>query len=99
MAASGRPRRFRRRRRQSLADDHGGMMQTLDLHGLDRFLSPRSIAVIGASPEPHRIRGALLRLLRKNSFPGAIYPINPSYEDIHGLRCYPSIGAVGAPVD
>jgi acyl-CoA synthetase (NDP forming) len=82
-----------------VADDHRGMMQNLDPKGLDRFLSPRSVAVIGASPEPHRIRGALLRLLRKNGFPGAIYPINPSYADIHGLCCYPCITAVGLPID
>jgi acyl-CoA synthetase (NDP forming) len=88
-----------------VGDDHGGMMQkkfdpkSLDAKNLEHFLSPRSVAIIGASPEPHRIRGALLRLLRKNDFPGAIYPINPSYGEIDGLRCYPTIAAVGAPVD
>lgn len=74
-------------------------MQSMDPLHLAPFFSPRSIAVIGASPEPHRIRGALLRLLRKNDFPGAIYPINPSYRDIHGLACYPSLAAVGSPID
>jgi acetate---CoA ligase (ADP-forming) len=82
-----------------VGDDHGGMMQHSDPTGLDLFLSPRAIAIIGASPEPHRIRGALLRLLRKNFYPGAIYPINPTYQDIDGLRCYPSVAAVGAPID
>jgi acyl-CoA synthetase (NDP forming) len=82
-----------------LADDHGGMMQHSDQTDLDRFLSPRSIAIIGASPEPHRIRGALLHLLRKNGFPGAIYPVNPTYQDIGGLRCYPNVAAIGAPID
>ena len=66
---------------------------------LDNFLAPSSVAVIGASPDPHRIRGALLEMLRNNGYPGAIYPVNPSYRDIAGLRCYESIAAVGAPVD
>jgi len=67
--------------------------------GLDGFLSPRSVAIVGASPEPHGIRGALLRLLRKNGFAGAVYPVNPSHREIDGLQCYPDIAAIGAPVD
>ena len=66
---------------------------------LDSFLAPRSVAVVGASPEPHRIRGALLHMLRKNGFAGDIYPINPSYPEIAGLRCYPTATAVDAPID
>ncbi|MFZ0019420.1 MAG: acetate--CoA ligase family protein, partial [Acetobacteraceae bacterium] len=60
---------------------------------------PQSIAVLGASPDTHRIRGRLLHQLRENGYPGRILPINPSYQDIGGLRCYASIGAVGEPVD
>ena len=48
-----------------------------------------SIAVLGASPDLHRIRGRLLHQLRENGFPGRILPINPSYQDIDGLPCYP----------
>ena len=55
--------------------------------------------MLGASPDTHRIRGRLLHQLRENGFPGRILPINPSYQEIDGLRCYPSIGAVGEPVD
>ena len=63
------------------------------------FFWPQSIAVLGASPDTHRIRGRLLHQLRENGFPGRILPINPSYQEIGGLRCYASIGAVGSPVD
>ncbi len=68
-------------------------------HALQSFFWPQSIAVLGASPDLHRIRGRLLHQLRENGYPGRILPINPSYEDINGLRCYPSIGAVGEPID
>jgi acyl-CoA synthetase (NDP forming) len=37
--------------------------------------------------------------LRKNEFPGRIYPVNPSYTEIDGLRCYPTVAAIGEPVD
>src|SRR3954464_5166605 len=63
-------------------------------HPLHSFFWPESIAVLGASPDLHRIRGRLLHQLRENGFPGRILPINPSYQDIDGLTCYPSIGAV-----
>jgi acyl-CoA synthetase (NDP forming) len=68
-------------------------------HALQSFFWPQSIAVLGASPDTHRIRGRLLHQLRENGYPGRILPINPSYQDIGGLRCYASIGAVGEPVD
>ncbi|HEY0185038.1 MAG TPA: CoA-binding protein, partial [Rhodopila sp.] len=68
-------------------------------HRLHSFFWPESIAVLGASPDLHRIRGRLLHQLRENGFPGRILPINPSYQEIDGLPCYPSIGAVKGPVD
>src|SRR3954470_8061048 len=68
-------------------------------HPLHSFFWPESIAVLGASPDLHRIRGRLLHQLRENGFPGRILPINPSYRDIDGLTCYSSIGAVGGAID
>jgi len=68
-------------------------------HKLHSFFWPASIAVLGASPDLHRIRGRLLHQLRENGFPGRILPINPSYQEIDGLRCYPSIGAAGGEID
>src|SRR6202158_3496070 len=38
-------------------------------------------------------------MLRNNDYPGKIYPINPNYGDIDGLKCYPSIADVGQPID
>src|SRR4051812_20511928 len=68
-------------------------------HPLDTFFSPSSIALIGASRDLEKIPGRLLSMLRKNEFPGKIYPINPNYGDIDGLKCYSSIAEIGAPID
>jgi acetate---CoA ligase (ADP-forming) len=68
-------------------------------HPLDSFFAPDSIALIGASRDQEKIPGRLLSMLRKNEFPGRIYPINPNYGEIDGLKCYPSIAAVGQPID
>src|SRR5438045_7365368 len=68
-------------------------------HPLDTFFAPDSIAMIGASRDLEKIPGRLLSMLRKNNYPGKIYPINPNYGDIDGLRVYPSIADVGEPID
>jgi acetate---CoA ligase (ADP-forming) len=68
-------------------------------HPLDSFFAPESIALIGASRDLEKIPGRLLSMLRKNEFPGKLYPINPNYGEIDGLKCYPTIAAVGQPID
>src|SRR3984893_1499012 len=68
-------------------------------HPLDSFFAPDSIALIGASRDLEKIPGRLLSMLRKNGFPGKLYPINPNYCDIDGLKCFPSIADVGQKID
>jgi acyl-CoA synthetase (NDP forming) len=68
-------------------------------HPLDTFFSPSSIAIIGASRDPVKIPGLLLAFLRKNQFAGEIFPVNPNYPDIDGLKCYASIAAIARPID
>ncbi|HLG85473.1 MAG TPA: acetate--CoA ligase family protein [Bradyrhizobium sp.] len=68
-------------------------------HPLDSFFAPQSIALIGASRDQEKIPGRLLAMLRKNGFPGKIYPINPNYDAIDGLACFKSIADVTAPID
>jgi acyl-CoA synthetase (NDP forming) len=58
---------------------------------LQAFLAPSSIALIGASPDKSRIRGRLLHMLKQNRYPGRLLLINPSYNEIDGLRCFPDI--------
>src|SRR5436309_5470563 len=68
-------------------------------HPLDTLFAPGSIALIGASRDQEKIPGRLLSMLRKNAFPCKIYPINPNYGDIDGLKCFSSIADVGQPID
>lgn len=68
-------------------------------HPLDRFFSPHSIAIIGASPDASKIRGLLQSLLQKNGYPGRLYPVNPSYREINGVPCFPSVEVIGEPID
>lgn len=72
----------------------------MSLHSL---FHPQRIAVIGASPNTKAIRGRYFELLKGGGYPGEILPVNPSYEDIHGTPCYPTIAAARAhaagPID
>ena len=61
---------------------------------LQRLFEPRSIAIVGASPEPKKIPGMIVDFLRKSGFAGKVYPVNPRYEKIHEFTCYPNVDAL-----
>ena len=66
---------------------------------LDVLFSPRGIAIIGATPDKGRAGGQPLHYLREFGYEGGIYPVNPKYQDIDGVRCYPDPAAVPKPCD
>lgn len=65
---------------------------------LDRLFTPRSIAVIGASATPGSVGNIYLKSLLDGEYGGRVYPVNPKYDEILGLRCYDSIRETG-PAD
>ena len=52
------------------------------------LISPRSIAVIGASEDVHKPGGALLANLLRSSFNGDIYVVNPKADTVQGIKSY-----------
>jgi len=66
---------------------------------LDSLLTPKSVAVVGASATPGKIGYSVMKNLIDGGYKGAIYPINPSAEEILGIKCYPSISDVSGSVD
>lgn len=67
---------------------------------LERMLEARSVAVIGASAREGSVGHETLReLVELGRFDGAVYPINPRYEELFGHRCYASVAEVPEPVD
>jgi acetate---CoA ligase (ADP-forming) len=67
--------------------------QAADRTPLHSLLAPRSIAVVGASPTSY-VGRVILENLRALGFPGAVYPVNPRYEEVMGWRCYPSLDSL-----
>lgn len=66
---------------------------------LDSLFTPRSVAVVGASDTPMKIGAIPITYLLRQGFMGRILPINPSRETVQGLRAWPSLAAVGEPID
>lgn len=66
---------------------------------LDYFFKPGAIAIVGASSREGSIGFTLLSNLTKDGFTGPLYPINPKHDEILGHKAYPSVSAVGSPID
>src|SRR5664280_209356 len=62
------------------------------------FFRPSSIAVIGASAREDSLGGQIITNLLYG-YKEAIYPVNPNYKEIKGLRCFPAVEAIPASVD
>jgi acyl-CoA synthetase (NDP forming) len=61
---------------------------------LERFFNPRAIAIIGASQDFNTISGQPLKFLRSHGYQGRLYPVNPRYPEIAGVKCYRALADV-----
>ncbi|VCU70378.1 succinyl-CoA synthetase subunit beta [Pigmentiphaga humi] len=66
---------------------------------LDRLLRPKSIAVVGASPEPGSVSGLLLANLARFGYPGQLHLVSRSRDEVNGVRCLRSIDELPDGVD
>ena len=57
----------------------------------------RTWAVVGCSPDPSRDSHRIAALLQRRGF--RVIPVNPGATEILGERCFPSLAAIGEPVD
>jgi acetyltransferase len=71
----------------------------LDNSSLEYFYHPKSIAIVGASGNPRKPGGRPLAALLKRGYAGKIYPVNPRYPEIAGVRCYPTLSEIPGEVD
>jgi acyl-CoA synthetase (NDP forming) len=52
------------------------------------------VAVIGASERTDSMGAWALTNLARGGYKGDLYAVNPAYEELHGLRCYPSLSSL-----
>ncbi|MEI6415644.1 MAG: acetate--CoA ligase family protein, partial [Pseudomonadota bacterium] len=68
-------------------------------HYLSKLFSPQSVAIIGASERPDSVGNVVLKNMLEGGYQGKLYAVNPNHAEILGIRAYPSIGAIGEPVE
>ncbi len=73
--------------------------RTAAVAALRSFLSPRSVAVIGASRRRRTIGGEIVHNLISAGFAGELYAVNNKARSVQGRRSYRSIAQVPGPVD
>lgn len=69
------------------------------INAMRSFLSPRTVAVIGASRNRATIGGRLFHNLIEAGFQGPLYPVNPQSTSVQGVPAYKSILDVPDRVD
>ena len=66
---------------------------------LDALFWPRSIALVGASPDKTIIRGRIVEAVTLRGFDGPLHAVSRSHDEIAGITCYPSVEALPGQVD
>ena len=66
---------------------------------IDCIISPKSIAVVGATNRPGSVGLATFKNLLRAGYQGVLYPVNPKSKSIQGVKAYPSLTDVPDDVD
>ena len=62
---------------------------------LDHFFSPQSVAIVGASRRVGKVGYEILAGMLKAGFEGDLYPVNPTSDEVQGLKAYPDLTSIG----
>lgn len=66
---------------------------------LTKLLNPKSIAIVGVSNNPSKLGSLILSNILNSGYQGKIFPVNPKYEEVLGLKCYKSISEINEVID
>lgn len=61
---------------------------------LDAALNPKSVAIVGASDNPHKVGGRPILYMRNYGFKGKIFPVNPARAEVQGYKAYADLAAL-----
>jgi len=67
--------------------------------GLEPLFLPRSVAVVGATERSGTVGRSVLSNLRESKFPIKLYAVNPSRDEILGIKTHKSIADLPAGID
>lgn len=61
------------------------------------LLNSKTIAVVGASPNPSRPSHWISQYLLSEGY--RVIPVNPGHEELFGLKCYPDVASIEDEID
>ena len=71
-----------------------------DASFMDLFFNAKSVALVGASPEPGKIGNSVMESLVKHDYKGKVYPVNAKgYPEIMGIKAYKNLLDIKDPID
>ena len=70
-----------------------------NITSMEKFFTPKSVALVGASATPGKIGNSVLDALGKQDYKGKVYPINPKQKKILGIKCFPTLESIKAKID
>ncbi|MDQ3838400.1 MAG: acetate--CoA ligase family protein [Thermoproteota archaeon] len=71
-----------------------------DSNFMDIFFKPKSVAVIGASPEASKVGNSILKSLLERNFCGKVFPISyEGHKEVMGLRAFKCLEDVDEQLD
>jgi acyl-CoA synthetase (NDP forming)/GNAT superfamily N-acetyltransferase len=68
-------------------------------NSMARMFRPKAVAVVGASRDPASVGGMIFHHLLHNHYTGTVFPVNNQAVSVHGVKAYPSVGALPEPPD
>jgi acetate---CoA ligase (ADP-forming) len=70
----------------------------LEQHPLHPFLAPRSVAIVGVSPNWSYVNSILQQIVALKT-PDRVFPVNPNYPEVAGLPAYPRLTDIPGEVE
>ncbi len=69
------------------------------MSSLKSLFEAQSVAIVGASNDPHKIGGRPVAYMKRLGYQGKLIPINPKANVIQGIAAKPSLAELDEPVD
>jgi len=66
---------------------------------LDKIFHPKNVAIVGATKKANKIGNVLMKNFSEGKYRGGIFPVNPKYTQVMGLKCYSSVLEVEKKID
>ncbi|PUU95366.1 CoA-binding protein [Halanaerobium sp.] len=64
---------------------------------IEKTMKMKNWAVVGATTKKNRYGHKIVKKLNKNNY--NVFPVNPKFEEVNGLKCYPDLSSIEAQID